>query len=57
MLPEVEKKVSYEEYNKFLALTSNLICLLDKIGFTYEAKVVNDFLKGTATKLEKHIGE
>lgn len=57
MLPEVEKKVSYEEYNKFLALTSNLTCLLDKIGFTHEAKAVSDFLKGTATKLEKYIGE
>lgn len=57
MLPEIEKKISYEEYNKFLALASNLTCLLDKIGFTYEAKTVNDFLKSTAAKLEKYIGE
>lgn len=57
MLPEVEKKVSYEEYNKFLTLVSNLVLFLDKIGLTCESKAADEFLDNIAVKIESHLGE
>lgn len=57
MLPEVEEKISYEEYNKFLALASNIIYFLNKIGLTKDAKAADEFLDSIAVKIEKHIGE
>lgn len=44
MLPEIEEKISYEDYDKFLTLASNLTHFLDKIGLTYDAKVTEAFL-------------
>lgn len=41
MLPEIEEKISYEDYDKFLTLASNLTHFLDKI----------------ATKIESRLGE
>jgi len=57
MLPEVEEKISYEDYNKFLTLASNLTHFLDKIGLTYESKAADEFLDNIAAKIESHLGE
>jgi len=57
MLLEVEEKISYEDYNKFLTLASNLTHFLDKIGLTYEAKTADEFLDNIAAKVESHLGE
>lgn len=57
MLLEVEEKISYEDYNKFLTLASNLTHFLDKIGLTYEAKTADEFLDNIAAKIESHLGE
>lgn len=57
MLPEIEEKISYEDYDKFLTLASNLTHFLDKIGLTHDAKVADDFLDKIATKIESRLGE
>lgn len=57
MLPEVEEKISYEDYNKFLTLASNLTHFLNKIGLTYESKAADEFLDNIAAKIESHLGE